>query len=119
MGFLDNLAAYKAGQSTTPSVNPPEAVKVLETATAAEVANVAPPAAPAASSLAPAAAAPSAQESTAEPKTRQRRSRAAAPGATTGTPESAATGELTLPQAIELVAMLLPSGSEIKVTGRG
>lgn len=130
MGFLDNLAKYNASKAGgEPAVNPPEASAVLATTTAAEVANekAATPSAtplPATAleteSAGSAASVPNAQPSapeSSEPKTKTRRSRTnAAASPASATPESA---DITLTQAIELVACLLPSGSEIKITGRG
>lgn len=125
MGFLDNLEKYnKAKAGGAPTINPPEASKVLATETAAEVANEKAPS-PAESQTvgaASSAAHPSASDDAPgapaeQPKTRTRRSRTNAAGIpASAAPESADT---TLTQAIELVACLLPSGSEIKITGRG
>lgn len=119
--FLKALETYNARKE--PSVNPPEAAKVLATATAAEVANEKPTdpqtgnAEPA--DTQPASTAPVQNVET--PKSRTRRSRAAvAPGSTAKTSTASDTGDdPTLTQAIEQVAMLLPTGSEIKIVGRG
>lgn len=129
MGFLDNLAKYNASKASgEPAVNPPEASKVLARETAAEVAGR-----PATAAVTEAAGSASPEPTktpsdatsetaspAAEPKTRTRRSRTAGSGAAVAaTGETAATVEPTLAQAIELVACLLPSGSEIAITGRG
>jgi hypothetical protein len=128
MGFLDNLAKYNASKASgEPAVNPPEASKVLATETAAEVAGR--PATAAVTEVAgsaspeptktPSDATSETASSAAEPKTRTRRSRAVTSETTPAASAANPGTEPTLAQAIELVACLLPSGSEIKITGRG